>query len=151
VLTLDDLRAVLEQAASDLPDAEVHDAIGLSAAFQSRMLARSTAPTPATLVPKLVDAEKMAALLDVPENWVRDKARAGILPSQRLEHYVRFNPAEVFEAVRKLPRLQNRPVSLVKKRKETRGGKRAVSTKCPSPPADSTPADKPSEKRSSAG
>jgi hypothetical protein len=81
----------------------------------------------------------MAGLLGTPENWVRDKARAGVLPFVRMGHYVRFEPAAVIDAVRKLrlsgPRSHNGQLRAPKKHMETRGGRRGVSKECPISPA----------------
>jgi excisionase family DNA binding protein len=45
-------------------------------------------------------AQQMAEQLQVPESWIRDQARRGKVPSVRLGHYVRFQPAEVLAALR---------------------------------------------------
>jgi hypothetical protein len=138
--TTNELRILLGRVVTDCPASEKPALIGVlaEALAQASMSSQAPPTAPAASAAGLVDAKQMAELLSVPENWVRDKARAGVLPSHDLGHYVRFEPAEVLEAVRKLPRLQNGPFGGVKKRKETRGGKRQVSTKCPSSPADST-------------
>jgi excisionase family DNA binding protein len=43
----------------------------------------------------LVDAERAAALLEVPKTWVLAQARANRIPHVRLGRYVRFEPAEL--------------------------------------------------------
>lgn len=44
---------------------------------------------------KLLDARELAELFGVPESWVREQARLGVLPSFKLGHYVRFRIEEV--------------------------------------------------------
>jgi excisionase family DNA binding protein len=44
---------------------------------------------------RLLDAKQIAALLGVPETWVRDQARVGAIPHVRLGKYVRFDRADV--------------------------------------------------------
>jgi excisionase family DNA binding protein len=44
---------------------------------------------------KLLGARELAELFGVPESWVREQARLGILPSFKLGHYVRFRIEEV--------------------------------------------------------
>lgn len=112
----------------DLPDL-----IAALAGAQARALAKLTAPPRTSTPDKLVDAETMATLLDVPTNWVRDAARAERIPSLKLGHYVRFEPAAVMEAIKKLPPSHNSRLCMPKKDKETRGGRRPVSNECPSP------------------
>lgn len=125
------LRDLVERAdAGELPDV-----IAALAGAHALALSRLLAPTvPAT--EGLVDAVKMAELLDVPENWIRDAARSERIPSQRLGHYVRFNPAEVLAAVRKLPPSHNGRLCTAKKAVESRGGRRPVSKECPNLPTE---------------
>ena len=44
---------------------------------------------------QLLTAPEVAKILSVPESWVREQARLGVLPSVRLGHYVRFRSDEV--------------------------------------------------------
>jgi excisionase family DNA binding protein len=44
---------------------------------------------------QLIDAAGAAALLGVPESWIRAEARADRIPHVRLGKYVRFDPAEL--------------------------------------------------------
>ena len=44
---------------------------------------------------QLLIAPEVAKILNVPESWVREQARLGVLPSVRLGHYVRFRSDEV--------------------------------------------------------
>jgi excisionase family DNA binding protein len=44
---------------------------------------------------RLVSADVIAELLDVPATWVRQSARAGAIPHYRLGRYVRFREDEV--------------------------------------------------------
>jgi hypothetical protein len=134
MIDLGAIRRALDAVVLELPADDIADAIGLCAATQARLLARLTAPT-AAVPTKLVNAAEMAAILDVPENWVRDKTRADALPHRQLGHYIRYDPIEVLEAVRRLP-LHDCGFRGVKKRKENRGGARPVSTECPPIQAD---------------
>lgn len=45
----------------------------------------------------LIDARVAGVLLDVPYTWLLAQARAGLIPHQRLGHYVRFNPDDLKE------------------------------------------------------
>jgi len=42
--------------------------------------------------PTLIDAGQAAAMLGVPESWVRQEARRGRLPHIKFGRYVRFEP-----------------------------------------------------------
>ncbi len=44
---------------------------------------------------ELLTATEVAQRWHVPESWVREQARLGVLPFVRLGHYVRFSPDEV--------------------------------------------------------
>jgi excisionase family DNA binding protein len=39
---------------------------------------------------RLLDANEVAALLNVPASWVREQSRTGTIPCLRLGRYVRF-------------------------------------------------------------
>ena len=52
--------------------------------------------------PAFVDAAEMARRLSLPVFWVQDAARRGKIPSVRVGHYVRFEPAVVVAAVKAL-------------------------------------------------
>jgi len=105
---------------------------GVKASAWARLTAAAVAPAPK---PGLVDAAEMAGILGTPENWVRDKARAGVLPFIRMGHYVRFEPPAVIEAARKLrlsgSQSHNGQFCAPKKRMEKHGGSRPVSNECP--------------------
>lgn len=47
--------------------------------------------------PRLVDADAIAAQLDVPKSWVLAEARANRIPHTRLGKYVRFQPDLIAE------------------------------------------------------
>jgi excisionase family DNA binding protein len=51
-----------------------------------------TAPT---LPDRLLDIDGLAAYLDVPRTWVRDKITARALPHTRVGRHVRFTPEHV--------------------------------------------------------
>jgi excisionase family DNA binding protein len=44
---------------------------------------------------ELLTAPEVAQRWHVPESWVREQARLGVLPFVRLGHYVRFRPDEL--------------------------------------------------------
>lgn len=119
------------------PTAELPALIGQLATAQALALQRLAAPPPVVDQARLVDAAEMAGILGTPTNWVSDAGRAGRIPVVRLGHYVRFNPAEVLEAVRKLPPSHDRAFCGVKTTQERRGGNRRVSTDCPTSEANS--------------
>jgi len=102
-----DLRDLRERIAT-APVGDLAAVIGQLEELKATAWARLTAPVmlPTSTPTGLVDAARMAGILGTPENWVRDKARAGALPFVRLGHYMRFEPAVVVEAVRQL-RLQH--------------------------------------------
>jgi len=126
----------LWQLIAEAPISELPALIGELEALRAAAWAKLTVPsTPAPAAPTLVDAAEMASMLGTPETWVRDKARAGKLPSIHMGHYVRFEPAAVIEACRKL-RLSgasyNGPLCRIEKPQQKRRGKRYVSNECPS-------------------
>lgn len=127
------LAADLEVAARELPAEQLPELASALAGAAARVQLRisAAAVAPASTGEHLVGAAEMARLLGVPENWVRDRARAGTLPFHRLGHYVRFNTTEVLEAVRRMPRLHDSDFRGPKKHQENRGGRRRVSTECP--------------------
>jgi len=127
------VRAALDVAVAEVPVDELPSLIGLLAKADAEARVRMVAPAPPATSPGLVGAAEMAKLLDVTKHWVMSKARANEIPSQKLVHLVRFDPQEVFQAVRTMPKFHNRPLRSVKKRQEKRGGSRSVSTKCPNP------------------
>lgn len=110
--------AVAELAADELPAL-----IATCAATQAKALARLATPTVALPQSTLVNAAEMARILGVPENWVRDRARAGTLPSHRLGHYRRFAPDEVLAKVSKSHDAPSRRVSIPKQNQAPKGGK----------------------------
>ena len=46
-----------------------------------------------------LDASQIARRLNVPEHWIRDRARRGEIPCERLGHYMRFRWPDVEAAV----------------------------------------------------
>lgn len=132
-------RASLERLARNLPIDQLPDLIADLERTKAVAWTRLNAPAAPAAPDRLVDAAEMAEMLDVPENWVRDKARAGALPFRQLGHYVRFSPPEVLEAVRRMPQSHDCALRGLKKRKETRGGSRRVSTECPTSRPEESP------------
>jgi hypothetical protein len=142
MMTADDLRRLLDAAVAELSADEIPHGIGLCAAASARLTARLVARdqvAESATRSELVNAKRMAAILDVPEGWLRDRQRADQIPCIRVGHYVRFEPGAVLDAVRRMPRLHNSHLRSIKKAKETRGGKRPVSTGCPSSPPETAP------------
>ncbi len=138
MIDLANATALLAELVNAAAAEQIPDVIGALESAKARALAKLM-PSPVAGPPRLVDAAEMADLIGVPEGWVRDKARAGALPCRQLGHYVRFDAAEVLEAVRKMPAPQNRGFCSPKKGEEKRGGSRRVSKPCPNPPAAEVP------------
>jgi excisionase family DNA binding protein len=109
---LANLRAALEAAASEVPAADLADAIGLCASAQARMLARLTAPPPAsTDAAEWVTAEEVAQRFHLALSSVHELARQGRLPHQMFGRYRRFNLAIVASAVAE-PASNSKTISL---------------------------------------
>src|SRR5215470_10908936 len=51
--------------------------------------------------PSLLSAAEAAKLWDVPKTWISEAARRGELPSVRLGHYVRFQPEDLEEFIKR--------------------------------------------------
>lgn len=129
-----DLRGLIETA----PAIELPKLIGELEALKAAAWARLTTPMPSKQdAPELVTPARMAEIVGCPEHWIRSKARGGLLPVVQMGHYVRFEPAAVIDAVRKLrlsaPQSHNGQLRTPKKHVEKRGGRRGVSTECPIP------------------
>jgi excisionase family DNA binding protein len=60
---------------------------------------------------RLVNADAIAELLDVPATWVREHARANTIPHYKLGRYVRFRVDEVLAWLEEC-RAGGRPVAL---------------------------------------
>src|SRR4051812_37592482 len=58
----------------------------------------------APLAKPLLDASEAAALLNVPESWVRSEARAGRIPSVSLGRYIRFKRDQLSDWLDRRPR-----------------------------------------------
>jgi excisionase family DNA binding protein len=132
VPSLDELAADPARATT-LPAAALHGLLCRCLAVQTAIM-RALLAVPTTQTPspaRLVDAAEMADLLGTPENWVRDRARAGHIPFVRLGHYMKFSPREVLEAVRHLPVQHNQAFRGIKKGMVNRDTTRRVSTGCP--------------------
>lgn len=48
----------------------------------------------------LVDADQLAALLNIPATWIEQKAREGVIPSLEFGRWRRFRRSEVEDSVR---------------------------------------------------
>jgi excisionase family DNA binding protein len=46
---------------------------------------------------RLLNASEAAALLNVPESWIREQTRRGLVPHVRLGRYVRYRRVAVVE------------------------------------------------------
>lgn len=124
MINLAELRRVLLEAVQAADADQLAEVIGALEAGKVGAMARLLMPALPAPATKLVGAAEMASILGTPENWVRDKARAGALPCIRCGHYVKFNPAEVLEAVRHMPAPHNGRLCTIDKTQEKRGGKR---------------------------
>lgn len=135
-LDIEQARALLAELVRDADAEQLPDLIGALEAAKVRAIVRLQQPlSKGEAEPHgLVDAAKMAKLLDVPTNWVLDKARAGTLPCRRLGHYVRFEPAEVLEAARRVPGLHDSRLSTLRARTGNRNVTRASVRGCPTLP-----------------
>lgn len=106
MIKLDAARHALETAARELPTDELPAL--LAALEAARAAAWMRINTPALLeanelpTPVFVDAGEMARRLSLPLFWVQDAARRRKIPSVRVGHYVRFEPAVVIAAVKAL-------------------------------------------------
>jgi hypothetical protein len=100
-MTPADLRSVLDRAVDELQPDEYADAIGLSAAFQARLLARLTSPASKspTTGPMLEwrNAKEIAAELNLKPSAIYLWARTGRIPVEVFGRFRRFN----LEAVRR--------------------------------------------------
>jgi excisionase family DNA binding protein len=55
----------------------------------------SASPPRASTEDRLLDADDVAALLNVPTRWVREATRSGRIPHVRLGRYVRYDRGDV--------------------------------------------------------
>jgi excisionase family DNA binding protein len=61
-----------------------------------RSYAQDPAPrTEVRIADRLMDADEIAAVLNVPVSWVRSAAREGAIPHVKLGRYVRFDEDDV--------------------------------------------------------
>jgi excisionase family DNA binding protein len=60
---------------------------------------------------KLLDANEVAAMLNVPVSWVREHTRSGAIPHQPLGRYVRYDEADVLAWLQECKQ-PGRPVAL---------------------------------------
>ena len=91
VLPVESLPEVLAQVVSRIGQLKQFEGTLLSILFRHRTMGSRTEADDA----RLLSAQEVAKLFDVPESWVREQARAGNLPAIRLGHYVRFQPQEI--------------------------------------------------------
>jgi excisionase family DNA binding protein len=77
-------------------DAEAYQA---ALAEGSKLCAAPAMPGAATNE-TLVDADQLAALLNIPATWIEQKAREGVIPSLEFGRWRRFRRSEVEAAVR---------------------------------------------------
>ncbi len=104
MMTVAELRAVLDAAVVEAPTAEIPDVIDLLAAVQAKLLARLAAPAPPvgpSAVP--IDAEAAAVALNVPVSQIYALARQKRIPVLRIGKYVRFDLAAVRAALAEVP------------------------------------------------
>jgi excisionase family DNA binding protein len=65
----------------------------------SKLCAAPALPSAATNEP-LMDADQLAALLNIPATWLEQKAREGVIPSLEFGRWRRFRRSEVEGSVR---------------------------------------------------
>lgn len=75
------------------------DAYRAALAEGSKLGAAPKAPGAVTDEP-LMDADQLAALLNIPASWIEQKAREGVIPSLEFGRWRRFRRSEVEAAVR---------------------------------------------------
>ncbi len=94
--------AALRAEVDGLPADALPDFIGELASLQARAWQRLTMPAvqqPAAAAPQYLDANQIAQRLNVAEHWVRDRARRGEIPHEKLGHYMRFEWHKVKAAI----------------------------------------------------
>jgi hypothetical protein len=104
-LRLDALTAILRRAAREVSPDELPALLGELETAKALVWTRLvSAPTPCPAQPTrlLLDAAELAAETGLPESWLRDKARKREIRSVRAGHYVRFDPADVIEDLKRL-------------------------------------------------
>jgi excisionase family DNA binding protein len=90
-LLLESVPELLTQVASRIASLKILEGALLSLMLGERMETKSLSHA----ANKLLGARELAELFGVPESWIREQARLGILPSFKLGHYVRFRIEEV--------------------------------------------------------
>jgi len=90
-LVLESVPELLSQLALRVAALKTLEGALLSLMLSERIATRGLSPAAS----KLLAARELAELFGVPESWVREQARLGILPSFKLGHYVRFRIEEV--------------------------------------------------------
>lgn len=50
---------------------------------------------------KLISVDEVAELLNCPRSWVYERTRCGKIPCYNLGRYVRFNPKEIEEWIKR--------------------------------------------------
>jgi len=96
------LAATLKRYAAELPAEELPALVGELEAAKAQAWARlatpAREPAPADAT-ALLDAMAMAERLKVPESWLREHARRGLIPCVYVGRYMRFSPAAVLRAL----------------------------------------------------
>src|ERR1700694_4367782 len=90
-LVLDSVPELLTQVASRVASLKTLEGALLSLMLSERIATKAFN----NAASQLLTAPQLAELFGVPESWVREQARLGILPSFKLGHYVRFRIEEV--------------------------------------------------------
>jgi excisionase family DNA binding protein len=90
-LLLESVPELLTQVASRVASLKILEGALLSLMLGARMETKGLSRA----ANKLLGARELAELFGVPESWIREQARLGILPSFKLGHYVRFRLQEV--------------------------------------------------------
>lgn len=94
--------ALLADLVHDADAEQLADLAGMFEAAKVRAVAALQSPPAPEATPPPGRRQRDGRILGVPANWVRDKARVGLLPVEQLGHYVRFNPVETLAAARRM-------------------------------------------------
>jgi excisionase family DNA binding protein len=90
-LVLEAVPELLTQVSARVASLKILEGTLLSLMLSERMEAKGLSHAAS----RLLGARELAELFGVPESWIREQARLGILPSFKLGHYVRFRLQEV--------------------------------------------------------
>lgn len=108
--TLATLGATLKRYVAEIPADELPGLVGELEAAKARAYARLATSDrgaqehqPSADTGRLLNAKTMAERLQVPESWLREHARQGLIPCVYLGRYQRFDPERIRDALNKKP------------------------------------------------